>query len=60
MSECVWAQDHEDSDVWVARCGQYFTLNEGTPSDNSMKFCCFCGRSLVVAPYELEPEEPHP
>lgn len=59
-ADCIWTQDDEDSDTWGTQCGHYFTVNEGTPADNSMRFCCFCGKPLVVVPYELECEEPHP
>jgi hypothetical protein len=43
---CAWARDGEDSDTWVTQCDHYFTINEGTPRDNDMKFCCFCGKPV--------------
>ena len=46
MERCYWNQDGEDCDTWATSCGHYFTINDGTPSDNSMKFCCYCGGSL--------------
>ena len=55
---CHWSQDGEDSDVWATQCGHYFRLNEGSPIDNDMKFCCYCGRTLVEL--RFEDEEPHP
>jgi len=33
-------------EVWETDCGEIFVLNEGTPEDNDMKFCSFCGKPL--------------
>lgn len=44
--ECTWSQIQADSDCWGASCGNEFTLNDGTPKDNNMKFCCYCGGVL--------------
>lgn len=38
---CQWAQDDEDSDTWFTGCHKVFRLDEGWPSDNKMKFCCY-------------------
>ena len=44
---CIWTNATTDhSDTWETECGKMFTLNEGSPSDNDMKFCCYCGGSL--------------
>jgi hypothetical protein len=54
-NECRWLQDgDEESDTWAASCGRhrYFSLNEGTPKDNRMKHCCYCGKPLVEVPIE--------
>lgn len=42
---CVWTEDGSYS-CWETGCGQSFCLEDGTPKDNSMKFCCFCGEKL--------------
>lgn len=55
-TECHWSQDGEDSDIWAAQCGRYFTTNDGSPSDNEMRFCCFCGKPLVEIRFEDEHE----
>ena len=44
MTECAWECDSEGN--WVTDCGGTFILNEGTPGDNRMAFCCYCGKSL--------------
>jgi hypothetical protein len=47
---CVWSQDSAGSS-WATGCGQLFELNEGTPKENRMGFCCYCGRTLNEHPY---------
>ena len=36
---CIW---HLDG-FWETTCGNAFEINEGTPSGNDMKYCCYCG-----------------
>lgn len=44
---CHWYQDgDETSDTWATSCGQYFRLDEGTPTENKMCFCYHCGKAL--------------
>jgi hypothetical protein len=53
-NKCTWFQDddgHEPTDKWDSACGESFTLNDGTPSENRMRFCCYCGRPLVERPW---------
>lgn len=47
---CTWT---EDGDMWETTCGNAFSINDGTPKDNDMKFCCFCGKTLEEDRYEL-------
>ena len=58
-TECWWFQDgDEDSGTYMASCNQrYFVLEDGTPTDNRMKHCCYCGKPLVEVP--IEPEDNH-
>jgi hypothetical protein len=44
--DCTWSQIELDCDTWSASCGNEFTINDGTPRDNNLKFCCFCGGVL--------------
>lgn len=51
MSEdgtCAWSGEGDGSNLWGSGCGEVFLLNEGTPTDNGMKWCCFCGRKLAA------------
>lgn len=51
---CEW-QEVEDISSWETTCGNLFTINEGTPSDNKMRFCCFCGGLIVERHAQLHP-----
>ncbi len=42
---CEWNSD-EDGNWWTA-CDNGWCLNDGTPEENGMKFCPFCGRGLT-------------
>ena len=47
---CTWQQDGDsDSGVYGTSCGHYFDITDGTPEDNKMKWCCYCGRKLTQA-----------
>jgi hypothetical protein len=46
---CAWTED-ADGD-WETTCGQMFILLEGKPTDNDMKFCCYCGGELAQVDY---------
>ena len=44
---CTWVQDGDpDSDTWATDCGNMFILNEGSPKENDLKFCCYCGKPI--------------
>ncbi len=40
---CQWT---EDGEAWATTCGGYFQLESGTPEENQMVFCCYCGRLI--------------
>jgi len=44
VKECRWTQDEDG--VWQTSCGGSYEIIEGTPRDNKMRFCCFCGKVL--------------
>lgn len=50
---CMWSQD-ADTDTWATQCKQYFRLDDGTPTDNKMRFCCYCGKPLESVPWADE------
>lgn len=56
VAVCNWNQE-DDGGSWVSDCGQYFTLDDGDPSENGMKFCHGCGKRLAEHPWQDEGEE---
>jgi hypothetical protein len=51
--ECHWKYDDIDG-CWNADCGNAFVLEDGSPADNHMRFCSYCGRILVADPMQAE------
>lgn len=50
---CHWLQqDGENSDCWLACDDKLFCLNSGTPSDNGMLFCPYCGKNIDEITYK--------
>lgn len=48
-SACVWAEDQEGN--WDTKCGDKHYLTAGTPFENGMHWCCYCGGSLLEELY---------
>lgn len=48
---CHWIYDALD--VWRTSCGEQFNLEEGTPADNSIRYCPYCGKPVE----STKPEE---
>jgi membrane protease subunit (stomatin/prohibitin family) len=46
---CTWTRGEYEDTVWATSCSQLFILDDGTPADNDMKFCPYCGKPLVEA-----------
>ena len=46
-AKCRWTQDAEDGS-WDTDCGNKFCIEAGTPEENGMLFCCYCGAALVT------------
>ena len=45
---CTWQQDGDsDSGFYGTSCRRYFNLEDGTPEDNKMAWCCYCGKKLA-------------
>lgn len=43
---CTWTLDDEDYGAHSTSCGEYFQIEEGSPAENGMEFCCYCGRPI--------------
>ena len=48
IPECAWVYDDLGTYSYDTSCGHLFTIMDGTLEENSMKFCCFCGGSIVA------------
>lgn len=50
---CNWTQDYNDAEYgsWKTGCDSYWYIEDGTPSDNNMKFCHGCGKPIAEHPY---------
>ena len=58
--KCTWGQYSyagNDNGNWQTDCENEFCFIDGGPTDNGMKFCCYCGKRLVEKSYEAEPLE---
>ncbi len=45
MDKCYWKYDN-NYDYWETTCNNAFFLENGTPSDNEMIYCCYCGKEI--------------
>jgi hypothetical protein len=57
IEKCIWSQEDEDSDCYSTSCGNAFVLNDGTPKENSIKFCFNCGKPVEEDLYKRQPED---
>lgn len=46
---CKWHNYPETDNVWDTDCGQSFEIYDGTPTENGMGFCCYCGKPIREA-----------
>lgn len=45
---CLWGyEDSLDYSVWGTGCGSTWVLDEGTPHENSMRYCPYCGKRIT-------------
>lgn len=43
--ECHWTYD-ETHEAWETSCGRMYHITTGTPKENGMDFCAYCGKRL--------------
>lgn len=47
MDVCTWTlNNYDEEDTWETSCERSFILLEGIPSENYMKYCCYCGKPI--------------
>jgi hypothetical protein len=39
---CIWTADADGN--YETTCGKTFVFVEGTPEDNAIRYCCYCGK----------------
>lgn len=55
---CVWTYD-EEHDKWDTACGEAFQTVCDSPTENGMKFCCFCQKPIQGSHPITESENDH-
>ena len=43
-ADCIWTED--DDGIYLTSCENAFEFMNGSPEDNHMKFCPYCGKLL--------------
>lgn len=49
-NKCIWTQESDPEvfpDLWRTNCENSFYLDAALPSDNHMKYCCYCGKPII-------------
>ena len=41
---CTW-RDNMDA-IYETGCGNLHIINDGSPAENRMKYCCYCGKEI--------------
>jgi hypothetical protein len=56
VKTCEWCTDAEDGEVYETSCGKVWQFIDGGLSENSLKFCPFCGGRVKDVSHFLEVE----
>ena len=54
METCKWKLGFEYADYYETSCGEAFQFTDGSPTENKMKFCPYCGKPLEEEPTKEE------
>jgi hypothetical protein len=52
---CTWKYDSDG--YWQTECGDQFCFSEGGPTENRVKFCHYCGKTMLESIYANEVDE---
>ena len=55
ITDCIWYEDEEGN--WDTGCDQSFVFFDGGPSENGMRFCCYCGKSIFQSNFVISFED---
>jgi hypothetical protein len=48
LDDCQW-KESPDTTAYITECGGWFDVESGTPKENGMKFCPYCGKRIEDA-----------
>lgn len=52
---CEWHEQSYDMEgTYDTGCGNLFTVGEGTPEENSFKYCAYCGGEIDATPVNYD------
>lgn len=51
---CAWTQDEDGT--YHTDCGHAFEFTDGTPTENGILFCGYCGAPILDQPYQAPTE----
>jgi len=51
---CMWTEVDNDVGAWETSCGNAHILIAGTPQENEMNFCCYCGGDMHNATMQIK------
>ena len=59
QTACAW-KETDDGEMSETSCGNALNVEAGTPRENGMMFCCYCGKHLDQRRYipMMDEEEP--
>ena len=52
LAICRWQEDFDGN--YDTDCQQSFCMLDGTPDENGMRYCCYCGKPLESVKYREE------
>ena len=51
-TRCCWKETEEG--YYETDCKNAFAVTDGTPSENKMFFCCYCGQPIKEVSYHAQ------
>lgn len=45
---CVWRKEDDEWNSWTSDCDQTWCFEEGTPKENNVRYCHFCGKRVKI------------
>lgn len=49
---CIWAENEDGA--WETQCKNIFEIVKGTPKENKMIYCMFCGKIICEVTFKEE------